>query len=89
MSSEAAGERKPSPVVVILSRGYHSTIVAAAPDREPCPGMVSYLVFCSLSAIVIAALKVCIRDTDRTDVFLAILREYGFSKVENTRTVPL
>jgi mTERF domain-containing protein len=76
-----------SPVAVLLSRGYYSTAVAAASDREPCPTTVSYLVSCGLSAAAAAARKVRIRDTDRADAVLAVLREYGFSEAEITRTV--
>ncbi|KAK8457828.1 hypothetical protein SEVIR_3G253400v4 [Setaria viridis] len=74
-----------SPVAVLLSHGYYSTAVAAGP--EPCPATVSYLVSCGLSPAAAAARNVRIRDTNRADAVRAVLREYGFSEAEITRTV--
>ncbi|XP_062181647.1 uncharacterized protein LOC133885896 [Phragmites australis] len=77
-----------SPGAVILPHGYSSTAVAAAaPDPEPCPDTVSYLVSCGLSPAAAAARKVRIRDTDRADAVRGLLREYGFTEAEVTRTV--
>ncbi|PAN19582.1 hypothetical protein PAHAL_3G284100 [Panicum hallii] len=77
-----------SPVAFLLSHGYYSTAVAAAPDPEPCPATVSYLVSCGLSPAAAAAARyVRIRDRDRADAVRALLREYGFSEAEVTRTV--
>ncbi|RLN27792.1 uncharacterized protein C2845_PM05G24880 [Panicum miliaceum] len=79
-----------SPVVALLSHGYYSAAAAAAPDPEPCPATVSYLVSCGLppaTAAAAAARYVRIRDLDRADAVRALLREYGFSEAEVTRTV--
>ncbi|KAG2619354.1 transcription termination factor MTERF5, chloroplastic-like [Panicum virgatum] len=78
-----------SPVAVLLSHGYYSTAAAAAPDPEPCPATVSYLVSCGISPAAAAAASryVRIRDRDRADAVRALLREYGFSEAEVTRTV--
>ncbi|OEL35152.1 hypothetical protein BAE44_0003830 [Dichanthelium oligosanthes] len=79
-----------SPVAALLSHGYfNTTAVAAGPDPEPCPATVSYLVSCGLSPAVAATRNVRIRDTDRADAVRALLREYGFSEAEVTRTVRL
>nr|ACG25036.1 mTERF family protein [Zea mays] len=73
----------------LLSQSYYSSAFQAAPDREPCPTTVSYLVSCGVSPAVAAARKVRIRDTDRADAVRALLRKYGFSEADITRTVRL
>ncbi|CAN6328288.1 unnamed protein product [Urochloa humidicola] len=76
-------------VYVLISHGFSSTAVASAPDPEPCPATVSYLVSCGVSPAAAAATtrNVRIRDTGRADAVRAVLREYGFSEAEVTRTV--
>ncbi|TVU04257.1 hypothetical protein EJB05_50175, partial [Eragrostis curvula] len=63
------------------------TSVAPAPDYEPCPATVSYLVSCGVSPATAAARKVRIRNKDKADAVCDLLREYGFSDAEVTRTV--
>ncbi|CAD6333858.1 unnamed protein product [Miscanthus lutarioriparius] len=72
----------------LLSQSYSSSsAVEAAPDRKPCPTTVSYLVSCGVSPAVAASRKIRIRDTARADAVRALLREYGFSDADITRTV--
>ncbi|GJN14242.1 hypothetical protein PR202_gb01040 [Eleusine coracana subsp. coracana] len=81
----AASRIHPNASTVRLSHVYSLTDVA--PNPKPCPTTVSYLVSCGVSPAAAAVRKVRIRDTDKADAVCALLREYGFSEAEVTRTV--
>jgi hypothetical protein len=64
------------------------SLTPVAPNFEPCPATVAYLVSCGASPATAAARKIRIRDdTDRADAVGELLREYGFSEAEVTRTI--
>ncbi|CAL4913101.1 unnamed protein product [Urochloa decumbens] len=86
-SAAAAGtdlSRRPNPIDALLSNGYCSAALAGAPQPEPCPATVSYLVSCGLSpaAAAAAASKLRIRSTDKADAVRALLRSYGFTDAD-------
>jgi mTERF domain-containing protein, mitochondrial len=74
-----------NPSTVLLSHIYSLTPVA--PNSDSCPTTVAYLVSCGVSPATAAIRKVRIRDTDKADAVRELLREYGFSDAEVTRTV--
>jgi mTERF domain-containing protein, mitochondrial len=75
----------PGPSTVLLSN--ICSLTPVAPNYEPCPATVAYLVSCGASPATAAARKIRIRDTDKADAVRELLREYGFSEAEVTRTV--